>query len=92
MHIWGMSNTFALLIGLLLKAGAALIAVNEIRGLILAGPVLYAMYESGGTPMAIWLGLCSIGGIALSVIVPLIAARKITKFAEARIGNQFSKA
>lgn len=92
MHILDMTNTFAFLIGLLLKAGAALIAVNEIRGLILAGPVLYAMYESGGTPMAIWLGLCSIGGIALSVIVPLIAAKKITRYAEARIGKQLSKA
>ncbi len=92
MHILGMTNVFALLIGLLLKAGAALIAVNEIRGLILAGPVLYGMYESGGTPMAIWLGLCSIGGIALSVIVPLIAAKKIARYAEARIGRPLAKA
>jgi len=87
-----MTNAFALLIGLLLKAGAALIAVNEIRGMILAGPVLYGMYESGGSLMAIWIGVCSLGGIALSVIVPLIAAKKIKKFAAVRLGKQLANA
>jgi len=87
-----MTNGFALLIGLLLKAGAALIAVNEIRGMILAGPVLYGMYESGGSLMAIWVGVCSLGGIALSVIVPLIAAKKIQKFADVRLGKQLADA
>ena len=46
-------------------------------GLLLAGPVIYAMYESGGTLMAIWLGFSSLAGIALSVFVPLFAARKL---------------
>ena len=48
---------------------------NEVRGMILAVPVLYAMYESGGTWMAIWLGFCSLAGIALSVVVPWFALR-----------------
>jgi hypothetical protein len=87
-----MTNAFVLLIGLLLKAGAALIAVNEIRGMILAGPVLYGMYESGGSLMAIWIGVCSLGGIALSVIVPLIAAKKIKKFAAVRLCKQLANA
>lgn len=87
-----MNNTLALLIGLLLKAGAGFIAVNEIRGLILAGPVLYGIYQSGGTLMAIWLGACSLGGIALSVIVPLFAAKKIKKYADARLCKQLSNA
>lgn len=87
MHLVCMTNSLALLIGLLLKAGAAMIAVNEIRGLILAGPVLYSVYESGGTLMAIWIGICSLGGIALSVIVPLFAAAKIRKYADARLGK-----
>lgn len=87
-----MSNTLALLIRFLLKAGAYLVAVNEIRGLILAGPVFYGMYQSGGTAMAIWLGMCSLGGIALSVIVPLVAAKKIGEYADARIGHQLAKA
>ena len=50
------------------------------------------MYQAGGTLMAIWLGICSLGGIALSVIVPLIAAKKIKKFADARFGPQLAKA
>ncbi len=87
-----MSHSLGLLISLLLKAGAGFVAVNEIRGLILAGPVIYGMYEAGGTAMAIWLGICSLGGIALSVIVPLIAAKKIKKFADARFGPQLAKA
>ncbi len=87
-----MRNAFALLISLILKAGAALIAVNEIRGIILAGPVLYGIYESGGTLMAIWIGVCSLGGIALSVIVPLIAAKKINKYAGERLGKQLANA
>jgi hypothetical protein len=92
MHYDCMTNTIALLIGLLLKAGAALIAVNELRGFILAGPVLYGIYEAGGTLTAIWLGVCSLGGIALSVIVPLIAAKKIKKYADARLGKQLANA
>jgi hypothetical protein len=47
-----------------------------VRGLILAGPVLYAMYEAGGTAMAMWLAFCSLAGIAISVIGPLFVARK----------------
>ena len=83
-----MTHALALLINYLLKAGAVFLAFNEIRGLVLAGPVIYGMYQSGGSAVAIWIGLCSLGGIALSVIVPLIAARKIQKFAEARLQPQ----
>ena len=65
------------IVRLLVKAGLAALVANEVRGLILAGPVLYAMYEAGGTAMAIWLGFCSLAGIALSVIAPLFLARKL---------------
>jgi hypothetical protein len=65
------------LLALLLKATAILLAANEIRGLLLAGPVLYAMYEAGGTLMALWLGFSSLAGIALSVVMPLLLARKL---------------
>ena len=61
---------------LLVKAGLGLLVANEIRGLILAGPVIYGMYEAGGTAMAIWLAFCSLAGIALSVFAPLVVARK----------------
>ena len=64
------------IVRLLVKAGLGLLVANEVRGLILAGPVLYGMYEAGGTAMAIWLGLCSLAGIALSVFAPLFLARK----------------
>ena len=64
-------------LALALKATAVLLAANEIRGLLLAGPVLYAMYEAGGTLMALWLGFSSLAGIALSVIVPLFVAKKL---------------
>ena len=62
--------------GLLLKGGIVLLAANEIRGLILAAPVLYAMYAAGGTMMAMWIGFCSIAGILIS-IAPLFIAKKL---------------
>jgi hypothetical protein len=65
------------IVRLLVKAGLAALVANEVRGLILAGPVLYAMYEAGGTAMAIWLGFCSLAGIILSVVAPLFVARKL---------------
>lgn len=65
------------IVRLLVKAGLAALFANEVRGLILAGPVLYAMYEAGGTAMAIWLGFCSLAGIVLSVVAPLFVARKL---------------
>lgn len=66
-----------LFVRLLVKAGLGLLVVNEIRGIILAAPVLYAMYEAGGTAMAVWLAFCSLAGIALSVFGPLFVARKL---------------
>ena len=59
------------------KAGIALLFANEVRGLVLAGPVLYAMYEAGGTLMAAWIAFCSLAGIGLSIMGPLFVARKL---------------
>jgi len=78
-----MSKTLSFLISLVLKGGAVLLVVNEVRGMILAIPVLYALYEAGGTWMAIWLAFCSLGGIALSVVVPMFVARKLLRRAPA---------
>ena len=61
---------------MLLKAGVGLFVFNEIRGLVLAAPVLYGMYAAGGTLMAIWIAVCSLAGIALSILGPLFVARK----------------
>jgi hypothetical protein len=49
--------------------------INEIRGAALAVPVLWGMYQAGGTWMAIWLGFCSLAGILISVVGPLFALR-----------------
>ena len=64
------------IVRLLAKAGFATLLANEFRGLILAGPVLYGMYEAAGTAMAMWLAFCSLAGIAISVFGPLFVARK----------------
>lgn len=85
-----MTHTLALLINYLLKGGAVFLAFNEIRGLFLAGPVIYGIYQAGGSLAAIWVGVCSLGGIALSVIVPLFAARKIQRYADSRLQLQTS--
>lgn len=72
------------LLRFIFRIAALAIALNEIRGLVLAGPVLFAMWQSGGTIMALWLGFCSLAGIALSVIVPTFALRKIEQHVEKR--------
>jgi len=72
-----MGASISTLVGLVVKAGLALLVANEVRGFVLAAPVLYGMYEAGGTLMAVWLGICSIAGIALSVIGPMLVARKL---------------
>lgn len=64
------------IVRLIVKAGIGLLVANEVRGLILAGPVLYGMYQAGGTAMAVWVAFCSLAGIAISVFAPLFLARK----------------
>jgi hypothetical protein len=59
------------------KSALVLLLTNEVRGLILAGPVLYAMNQAGGTLMIIWLGFCSLAGIVLSVVVPMVVAKQV---------------
>jgi hypothetical protein len=71
-----MGASISTLVGFLAKAGLALLLANEVRGVAVAAPVLYGMYEAGGTAMAIWLGICSLAGIALTVIGPLFVARR----------------
>lgn len=80
-----MNGTFSLFAAVLLKTGIALIIANEIRGLILAVPILYGMYVAGGTIMAIWLGVCSLAGVALSVVVPLFIGKKLKLIARSAL-------
>jgi hypothetical protein len=71
------NETLSIFVAVLLKAGVGLLVANEIRGLVLAGPVLYAMYAAGGTLMAIWIAVCSLAGIALSIIGPLFVGKRL---------------
>ena len=80
-----MSATLSTLLAAFLKIGWVALIFNEVRGAVLAVPVLYGMYQAGGSWMAIWVGFCSLVGIALSVVLPLIAAKKIQKFADEKI-------
>ena len=63
----------------LLALGWLALVFNEIRGLVLAVPVIVGLIEAGGTLMAWWIAFCSLGGIALSVIVPVWLYRKWRK-------------
>lgn len=64
----------------LLALGWLAVIANEIRGLVMSVPVMVALYQSGGTFMAWWLAFCSLGGIALSVVVPLWIYRKVKRW------------
>lgn len=70
----------SVLAGALVKAAIALLVANEIRGILMAAPLFYSVYEAGGTPAAIWIGVCALAGVALSVIVPLFVARRLRQF------------
>lgn len=72
-------SSLSTFLSVFLKAGVVLLVFNEVRGLILAAPVLYGMYQAGGSLMAIWVGFCSLAGIALTVIVPIFAAKRLQK-------------
>lgn len=63
----------------LLALGWLALIANEIRGLVMSVPVMVALYQSGGTLMAWWLAFCALGGIALSVVVPLWIYRKVKR-------------
>ena len=72
-----MTNDLSLLASVLFKGGAGLVVANEIRGTVLAGPVLYGAYQAGGSAMAVWLAICSLAGIALSVAGPMVLWRRL---------------
>ena len=72
-----MSDFISSLAGLLVKSGIGALFVNEVRGLVLAGPVIFTMYRSGGAGMAMWLGFCSLAGIAISVVAPILLAKRL---------------
>lgn len=72
-----MTESLSVLGAVLVKAGIVALVVNEVRGFVLAAPVLYGMYLAGGAWMALWLGFCSLAGIVLSVVAPVFLARKL---------------
>ncbi len=82
-----MNSMLTNFVKLTLRLGAYALIFNEVRGAVLAVPVLYGMYQAGGSATAIWIGFCSLAGIALSVIVPIFAAKRIGRFAEAKLGG-----
>lgn len=87
-----MGTALSTFLSAFLKLGVFAVIFNEVRGMILAVPVLYGIYEAGGTLMAVWIGICSLAGIALSVILPIIAARKIQKFADRHLAGRVAAA
>lgn len=64
---------------LLAVLGSIGLVAWEIRGAVMAAPVFYALWTSGGDAMKIWLGICALGGIALSVAVPWFVAKRISR-------------
>ena len=71
-----LSDTLLSFLGSALKAGTILVVINEIRGLLVVGPVLYAIYEACGSSTAVWLGICTLATTVLTVVVPVLIAKK----------------
>jgi hypothetical protein len=80
-----MSGAVSLFVKMALNAGALLLIANEIRGFVLAAPVLYGLYAAGGTLAALWIAFSSLAGIALSIIVPVVAAKKLKQHQLSRV-------
>lgn len=58
-------------------------AVRNVIGLIAIVPIFAELIRQGGTLMAIWIGVCSLAGVALNIALPALAYRKI----KARLGK-----
>lgn len=54
---------------------ALFVLANEIRGLVLAAPVLVGLWLSGGDLIKIGIGLAMLAGIVLTMIVPTLFYR-----------------
>ena len=74
-----MDDTLRTLLAVVFRGAALLLVANEVRGFALAAPILYGMYQAGGSIMAIWIGFCSLAGVALSVVVPMALATRIRR-------------
>lgn len=83
-----MADLLSTLAGASLRAAIVPLVANEVRGVVLAAPILYGMYESGGQLMALWIGFCSLCGISLSVAAPLFLARRLKPAGAARASHR----
>jgi hypothetical protein len=80
-----MTTTLSSILGVLMKTGFLLVILNEVRGIILAAPVIYGLWLSGGTLMAWYLAFCSLAGILLSVLLPIYAANTAKRWVGGRL-------
>jgi len=69
----------------LVKIGlATLWAANQVRGILLAAPVIVSLIKAGGAPMAFWVGLCMMFGIMVEVCGPILVWKAARKFFDGR--------
>jgi hypothetical protein len=64
------------------KGAIAALILNEVRGLILAGPVLYTIWLAGGIGTSVMAALFTLACIALSVLIPWWVVRRFVKRAK----------
>lgn len=70
---------FKTIIKWFLRLGWIGIMANEIRGIVIAAPILYGMFVYGETWMQWWVGICMLIGIFLSVVIPTWVLRWIER-------------
>lgn len=66
----------------IVRGGIAALLINEVRGLMMAGPVLYALWLGGGIYASVMTALFALACIALSVLIPWWAVRWFLKRAK----------
>lgn len=64
-------------LSLIVKGGILAVVINEVRGLVMAAPALWIAVEKG---YGLWVVICIIGGIALSILIPHFAIIRIVRW------------
>ncbi|WP_133305292.1 hypothetical protein [Tsuneonella suprasediminis] len=60
----------------LVTVGGLLLVLNEIRGIVMAAPVFWTLFQTGNSEVDAVAAIAMLMGILLSVIVPIVLAKR----------------
>lgn len=66
----------------LVTVGGLLLVLNEIRGIVMAAPVFWSLFQTGNFAVDTIAAIAMLAGILLSVIVPIALAKRAHAYLE----------